>query len=143
MTEAEQKAAEEAAAKKAVDDAKKAADEATKKVADDAAKLAAEQKKANEELAAKRAAELAAKRVVKNAISLVGTLGGAFNIIGEGFGDQRGQVTIGGRVIEITSWKDGRLKGQLPTDLVMGEVVIEAAGVRFIGVKPKIRVEIL
>ncbi len=40
--------------------------------------------------------------------------GGPFTILGEGFGLEKGSLTIGGNSIRITSWADGRIKGELP-----------------------------
>ncbi len=49
--------------------------------------------------------------------------GGPFTIKGEGFGAEKGTLTVGGQAAKITSWTDGRVKGELPSkpsgDLVL------------------------
>lgn len=56
-----------------------------------------------------------------------GRPGGAFNIDGSGFGTS-GVVTIGGRMIPTTSWRDHSVRGQLPADVTEGAVIVQTAG---------------
>lgn len=49
--------------------------------------------------------------------------GGAFGIVGEGFG-KSGSLTIGGRPIATTLWTDKDIRGILPHDLQPGEVIV-------------------
>lgn len=55
--------------------------------------------------------------------------GGAFGIVGEGFGTS-GTLTIGGRPIPTTLWTDKDIRGMLPVDLQPGEVVVHGATVQ-------------
>jgi len=52
--------------------------------------------------------------------------GGAFGIVGEGFGSS-GTLTISGRPIPTTLWTDKDIRGLLPIDLVPGDVTVASS----------------
>lgn len=55
--------------------------------------------------------------------------GGAFGIVGEGFGSS-GSLTISGRPVPTTLWTDKDIRGMLPADLKPGEVIVHGATVQ-------------
>lgn len=72
----------------------------------------------------------------KTPLRLVGRLGGAYSIEGDGFGGS-GVVMVGGRVLETTSWRDNSIRGLLPVDLPAGKVVVKPmSGVEQVGDYP-------
>jgi hypothetical protein len=56
-----------------------------------------------------------------------GKAGGPFNARGEGFGDAKGSLDFGGRLIDPTSWRDDVIKGMLPRDLKPCAVTVTRA----------------
>lgn len=110
-------------------------EQAAKDAAEKAAKANEEQAAANAKAARaadEKAAQTAKDAVVADAkkpVVIVGRPGGAFNIDGVGFGGS-GQLTIGGRVIVTTSWRDTRIKGQIPEGISGAVVLTTDSGVR-------------
>lgn len=58
------------------------------------------------------------------------TMGGLFNIRGENFG-LPSPVTVGGRELKVTSWRDHLIKGTLPHDFPQGPATVAVAGATF------------
>lgn len=52
-----------------------------------------------------------------------GTLGGPFAMYGS-FGSVPGAVTLNGRLMTLTAWRERSIKGQIPADLQPGPVEI-------------------
>lgn len=98
--------------------AEKAAAEKAKEVAKGAPETTAEQ-----DAKAVKAAATTTKPVP---VAVVGRPGGPFTIDGTGFGNAMGSVSISGRTVEITRWKDTSIKGMLPADLAPGDVVVKS-----------------
>lgn len=65
-----------------------------------------------------------------------GRLGGAFNVEGDGFGDE-GTLLISERHIDTTSWGNTLLKGQLPPDIVPGPVKVNGKVIGVAVLKPE------
>jgi hypothetical protein len=76
-----------------------------------------------EELAAERAKKIAEANKQPVVIQGDPKGGGPFTILGDEFGTEKGTLTIGGQSVKITSWAEGRIKGELPTG-VKGDVVL-------------------
>ena len=57
-------------------------------------------------------------------LKMVGRLGGAFNITGEGFGE-KGTLFLSDRQITTTRWDDADIRGQLPEDLKAGKIIVK------------------
>lgn len=55
-----------------------------------------------------------------------GVAGGPFSIDGSGFGGS-GSVSISGRQLQTTRWRDDNIKGVLPADIEAGDVVVKGA----------------
>lgn len=76
------------------------------------------------------------KSVPKYDFTVVGVAGGIVNVRGAGFGTARGQMTVGGYGVPLSSWQDTVIKGLLPFG-VKGEVVVTtASGAKQKGVLP-------
>lgn len=73
------------------------------------------------------------KPVAKKPFAFSGRVGGAFNIEGEGFGDNPGTLLIGNYHVAVTSWRDHLLKGQLPEGIPNGPISVNG---KQVGVYP-------
>lgn len=66
----------------------------------------------------------------KAAFEFIGGPGTPFNINGKGFGEQVGQLSIGGYAVAPTRWNDTSIKGMVPGNLPPGPTEVVVNGKR-------------
>jgi hypothetical protein len=59
--------------------------------------------------------------------------GTPFNIRGNGFGKETGQVTMSGQILPVTAWSFHRIKGVVPKSVQVGEIVVTMASGTVVG----------
>jgi len=96
-------------------------------MAEDKQESAAKSTTAEEDAKAAQAKAATAAKSNKEPFRIHGVAGGPFSIDGSGFGGS-GSVSISGRTLQTTRWRDDNIKGVLPADLEDGDVVIKTAG---------------
>lgn len=62
-------------------------------------------------------------------LSFTGFSNGPFVIVGSNFGESRGALTLAGKSVIATAWRDNRVKGVIPGDLQKGSAEISINGV--------------
>ncbi len=63
--------------------------------------------------------------------SFTGFSNGPFVVVGSGFGERFGSVTIAGETAKTTAWRDNRIKGIVPGTLKKGPVDLVINGSTF------------